>query len=45
MKKADLALVSQFLTSQKIDALNTRAFKKSDGSFVITVGSIDTKET
>jgi dipeptidyl-peptidase-3 len=45
MKKADLELVKAFLNEQKIDALNTRAFKKANGSFEISVGSIDVKET
>jgi dipeptidyl-peptidase-3 len=42
MVKADLALVKEFLVSQKIDILNTRAFKKDDGKIIITVGSIST---
>ena len=42
MTSADLTLVSEFLTDQKIDILNTRAFKKSDTEFIITKGSIDT---
>ena len=33
------------MTSQKIDPLNTRAFKKDDGSFEITVGSIEKSHT
>lgn len=41
MKQADLELVMAFLNDQKIDPLNTRAFKKEDGSIEITVGSID----
>ena len=39
MKKEDLQLVKEFLIDQKIDILNTRAFKKAD-KYVITVGSI-----
>jgi hypothetical protein len=41
MVKADLELVKEFLKDQKIDALNTRAFKKQNGSYEITVGSIN----
>jgi dipeptidyl-peptidase-3 len=40
MKKADLALVQEFLKEHKIDPLNTRAFLKADGTYEITVGSI-----
>lgn len=40
MVKADLNLVREFLADQKINPLNTRAFKKPDGSFEITIGSI-----
>ena len=42
LTKEDLDLVKEFLINQKIDVLNTRAWKK-DGRFTITVGSI-TKE-
>ena len=42
MKKEDLQLVSDFLKEQKIDPLNTRAFKR-EGLYEITVGSIETK--
>jgi dipeptidyl-peptidase-3 len=38
MTKVDLALVNKFAESQKIDILNTRAFKK-DGKYILTVGS------
>ena len=43
--KEDLALVTEFLASEKIDILNTRAFKKEDNEnhFIITVGSIETQ--
>mmetsp|Transcript_5356 Transcript_5356/g.4933 ORF Transcript_5356/g.4933 Transcript_5356/m.4933 type:complete len:155 (+) Transcript_5356:296-760(+) len=41
MTKADLALVKEFLKEEKIDPLNTRAFKKPDGSYQITIGSIE----
>ncbi len=37
----DLDLVREFLKDQKIDPLNTRAFKKPDGTFEITIGSIE----
>lgn len=42
MTSDDLKLVKEFLNSQKIDILNTRAFKQHDGKIVITVGSIST---
>jgi dipeptidyl-peptidase-3 len=45
MVKADLELVKRFLTAQKIDPLNTRAFKKEDGSYEITIGSIEKEES
>ena len=40
-----MALVTEFLASEKIDILNTRAFKKEDNEnhFIITVGSIETQ--
>jgi dipeptidyl-peptidase-3 len=38
----DLQLVKEFLMDQKIDVLNTRAFKSEDGRILITVGSIST---
>lgn len=41
MTQADLALVKEFLADAKINPLNTRAFKKADGTYEITVGSID----
>ena len=41
MTKVDLALVKEFCASIKLDLLNTRTFKKGDGSFVVTVASID----
>jgi dipeptidyl-peptidase-3 len=41
MTKVDLALVKEFCASIKLDLLNTRTFKKADGSFVVTVASID----
>ena len=43
MNEADTKLVSEFLKSIKLDILNTRAFKKADNHFVITVGSISTE--
>ena len=42
MKEEDLTLVKDFMKSQQIDPLNTRAFKKADGTYEITVGSINT---
>ena len=44
MTKEDLALVKAFLDEQKIDVLNTRAFKEGD-KYVVTVGSIKTDGT
>ena len=44
MTKDDLALVKEFCDSIKLDLLNTRTFKKANGSFVITVASIDQSE-
>ena len=43
MTEEDLALVGRFLKEKKIDVLNTRAFKDTDG-LVITVGSVNEKE-
>jgi len=40
-----LTLVSEFLAEQKIDILNTRAWKKADKEFIITVGSIQTDKS
>lgn len=53
MNKDDLKRVANFILSYNKDAsgkveinvLNTRAFKKADGTYVITVGSIDTSKT
>ena len=42
MVQADLDLVKEFLAAEKINPLNTRVFKKADGSFDLTVGSIET---
>ena len=36
----DLQLVKEVLMREKVDILNTRAFKKDDGEIIITVGSI-----
>ncbi|CDW76384.1 dipeptidyl-peptidase 3 [Stylonychia lemnae] len=44
MVMADLDLVREFLADQKINPLNTRAFKRDDGTYLITVGSINTGE-
>ena len=42
-KKDDLKNVTDFITQRPgLDVLNTRAFKKEDGTYVITVGSVDT---
>lgn len=40
MTKEDLAFVTEFMKSITLDPLNTRAFKKADGSFEITVGCV-----
>lgn len=45
MTKDDLKLIQEFLKTQNISVLNTRAFKDSEGKITITVGSIDKKET
>jgi hypothetical protein len=39
-----LKLIKEFLVAQKVDILNTRAFKES-GKYIITVGSIETKNS
>lgn len=44
MTKEDLKLVSDCLKEQKIDILNTRAFKLQDGKYLITIGSIQKQE-
>lgn len=41
MTKIDLDLVKDFMMAKDINPLNTRAFKKPDGSYEITIGSID----
>jgi len=41
MTADDLTLIRDFFSEHKISPLNTRAFKISEGKFVITVGSID----
>ena len=45
MTKDDLSLVKRFADSQKINILNTRAFKYENDQFVLSVGSIDKKDT
>ena len=45
MTKEDLELVTDVLRDNKIDILNTRAFKKSPKEFIITVGSINKDES
>jgi dipeptidyl-peptidase-3 len=53
MNKDDLKKVSDFLLQYNKDAngkvevnvLNTRAFKSADGTYIITVGSVDTSKT
>lgn len=44
LTKEDLKIVDKFAESQKIDILNTRAFKK-DGKYILTVGSISTAQS
>jgi len=41
LTKADLDLVKDFLNEQKVNPLNTRAFKHADGHFEVTVGSLE----
>jgi hypothetical protein len=36
----DLKLVKEVLMKEKVDILNTRAFKQANGDIKITVGSI-----
>lgn len=43
LDQAELDLVLEFLQNEKLDVLNTRAFKLPDGSITITVGSISTE--
>jgi len=45
MTKEDLKLVKEFLDDQKIDVLNTRAFKKDSSNFIVSVGSIDNSKS
>lgn len=46
LQKDDLKNVTDFITQrQGLDVLNTRAFKKADGTYVITVGSVETDKT
>ena len=39
-----MKLIKEFLENQKVDILNTRAFKEGD-KYIITVGSIETKNS
>ena len=41
LNKTELDLIKEFLKNQKIEILNTRAFKKGEGSYIITIGSQD----
>lgn len=41
MNKEDLTQVKEVLQKEKVDILNTRAFKLDDGTILITVGSIE----
>lgn len=41
MTPEDLKLVKEVLLKEKVDILNTRAFKHQNGDIMITVGSID----
>jgi len=46
LKTDDLKNVTDFITQrQGLDVLNTRAFKKADGTYVVTVGSVETGKT
>tara|TARA_B110000285_G_C14921230_1_gene512704 strand:+ start:245 stop:802 length:558 start_codon:yes stop_codon:yes gene_type:complete len=42
--KPDLELIKEFLADQKVDILNTRAFKEGD-KFIITIGSVQSNNT
>lgn len=42
MTDHDLKLVKEVLMKEKVDILNTRAFKQANGDITITVGSIQT---
>ena len=44
LNKEELKLIKEFLENQKVDILNTRAFKEGD-KYIITVGSIETKNS
>jgi hypothetical protein len=39
--KNDLKLIKNFMKSQKLSLLNTRAFKKANNHFIISIGSIE----
>lgn len=41
MTDHDLKLVKEVLMREKVDILNTRAFKHENGDIIITVGSIE----
>jgi len=41
MSKEDLQLVKELCQNEKVDILNTRAFKLEDGTIKVTVGSIE----
>jgi hypothetical protein len=41
MTELDLKLVKEVLMKEKVDILNTRAFKHDNGDITITVGSIE----
>lgn len=44
INKVDLQLIKEFLEFQKVDILNTRAFKENN-KFIITVGSVQSNNT
>ena len=44
MDKNDLKLVGEVLQNEKVDILNTRAFKTNDKEIIISVGSIEHSE-
>mmetsp|Transcript_15338 Transcript_15338/g.23613 ORF Transcript_15338/g.23613 Transcript_15338/m.23613 type:complete len:172 (+) Transcript_15338:851-1366(+) len=45
MDRADLKLVKEFLDHEKVDVLNTRAFKSAPDHYQITIGSISSQKS
>jgi len=44
MSNEDIETVNQYLTHKNVSPLNTRAFKNLDGSYLVTLGSIDLED-